>query len=222
MTNTDKNTQISGFEKNIFKENSTDLERKLRTRMKITKSNKFNYAKRLENKTKIKSLTINLLSLLTVISGVYLLAFSIELPPIQVQFIGVFSIGVSIVSIMLSLQGSVQETSKRATDAHRCGREISHVYRQLESKQLDLEKASQKYEEIISKYEDNHDRCDYMKTLWDYKFEMKDEKDEKSANIINGIIYSYISSFSPILFAAIGVSLVLFTCTTLPIMLSKL
>ena len=189
---------------------------KLHLRMKTTKSNRFNCAKRLERKARNQSLILNFLSFLTVISGIYLLAFASNLTISGAQFVGVFSIGVSVVSILLSQQDPVREISRRAADAHRCGREVSHLYRQFRGDELKLATASVEYEEILSKYDDNHDRCDYMSTLYDYKEEMKEEKEERGATWWNGTAASYLSTLSPVLYAVLGVLMIVTVCLSTP------
>lgn len=190
--------------------------RKLHLRMKTTKSNRFNCAKRLEKKALNQSLVLNFLSFLTVISGIYLLAFASDLTISGAQFVGVFSIGVAVVSIFLSQQDPVREISRRAADAHRCGREVSHLYRQFKGGELETAAASDEYEKIISKYDDNHDRCDYMSTLCDYKNEMKEEKEERGANRWNGALATHFSTLSPVLYAALGLSIIVIVCLSPP------
>jgi ABC-type nickel/cobalt efflux system permease component RcnA len=190
--------------------------RKLHLRMKTTKSNRFNYAKRLEKKALNQSLVLNFLSFLTVISGIYLLAYASDLTVSGAVFVGVFSIGVSVVSIFLSQQDPVREISRRAADAHRCGREVSHLYRQFKGGELEAVGASEEYEKIISKYDDNHDRCDYMSTLCDYKEEMKEEKEERGATFWNGTVASLLSTLSPVMYAVLGVSMIVIICLSTP------
>lgn len=189
---------------------------KLGKRMKVTKSNRFNCAKRLERKAQNQSLVLNFLSLLTVLSGIYLLAFSSSLTISGAQFVGVFSICVSVLAITISQQGAAQEMSKRATDAHRCGREVSHLYRQLEAGTLEPTKASEEYEKVISSYEDNHDPCDFMSTLWNHKKEMKGELEEKGATWWNSIFLSYYSASSPVLYAFLGLVMIISVCLSTP------
>lgn len=190
--------------------------RKLHLRMKTTKSNRFNCAKRLEKKAWNQSLVLNFLSFLTVISGIYLLAFASDLTISGAQFVGVFSIGVSVVSILLSQQDPVREISRRAADAHRCGREVSHLYRQFKGGGLETTEASDEYEKIISKYDDNHDRCDYMSTLYHYKEEMKEEKEERGATWWNGTAASHLSTLSPVFYAILGLSMIVAVCLSTP------
>ena len=206
---------------NIFEHLEEDKQKntykdKLGKRMKITKSNRFNCAKRLSKKAEFQSWSINFISLSTIISGTYLLAFSSKLTVSGVQFVGVFSIGISVVAILLSRQGAVQEMSKRSTDAHRCGREVSQLYRQMEAGAVEPELASEKYERIISNYEDNHDPCDFMTTLNFYKTEMKDEREEYGASWWNGNLVSFFSATSPIIYTALGVCLIVAICLFTP------
>lgn len=175
---------------------------KLMKRMKITRSNRFNCAKRLENKAFWKSGTISVLSLLSLVAGVYALSNAGGMSASTTQVYGTFLIGVSIVSIIVSLQQPVSEISKRATDAHRCGREISHVYRRLEAHQIDLSDASKEYEDVVSRYEDNHDRCDYLRTVWEYRDEMANQA--KDANWFNGVVRSWLSEISPAVAGCLG------------------
>lgn len=189
---------------------------KLMRRMKITRSNMFNYAKRYERKAQVRSLTTNFFSLLTILVGVYLLAFSRELTPHSAQFIGVFSIGVSLISIFISLEMPIVELSKKAVNAHKCAREISEIYRSLEVDLISLKDASNKYENTLSAYDGNHDKCDLLKTRWEYRLDMPDEA--KGANILTGVIWTTFSSYSPALIGLVGFVIVMALCIIMPTM----
>ena len=183
-------------------ENSASDKEKLMKRMKITRSNRFNCAKRLENKAFWKSGTISVLSLLSLVAGVYALSNAGVMSASTTQMYGTLVIGVSVVSIFVSLQQPVSEISKRATDAHRCGREISHVYRRLEAHQIELSDASKEYEDVVSRYEDNHDRCDYLRTVWEYREELPNQA--RDANWFNGTFRSWLSEISPAIVGCLG------------------
>lgn len=190
--------------------NQTDpAEEKLCLRMKVTKSNRFNYSRRLNGRVKNLSFSLHTLSFLSILLGVYLLAFSGSLTPGGAQFIGTLSIGVSVVSIIVSQISPAEVDSRKANDAHKCAREISALYRQLETRSIDLVEASEKYEEIVSTYSDNHDDCDFMLTLCSYKEEMKDLKAEHGANFFNGSFMTYMSMKGPFLITFAGVIITL-------------
>lgn len=180
-------------------------EDKLFSRMKVTKSNRFNYSRRLNGRVKNLSFSLHMLSFFSITLGIYLLAFSNNLTAEVAQFIGTLSIGFSVVSIIVSQISPAEVYARKASDAHKCAREISALYRRLETGSIDLVQASEKYEEIVSTYEDNHDDCDFMLTLCSYKTEMKKLKEEHGANFLNGSVRSYISMKVPFLITCAGV-----------------
>lgn len=151
-----------------------DLTDKIRRRMKITKSNRFNYAKRLEKKAASKALSISLLSVACVSASIYLLAFADSLDVNVSRLIGFLVASASVYSLILSGQSSATSLARRANDAHRCAREISHLYRKLEVERVDLAETSIRYEKIISSYPENHDRIDLWKTYYEESIESKD------------------------------------------------
>ncbi|WP_194138109.1 SLATT domain-containing protein [Salipiger mangrovisoli] len=180
-------------------------EEKLCRRMKITKSNRFNYSRRLNGRVRNLSFSLHTLSFLSILLGVYLLAFAVNLTPEGAQLIGTLSIGISVISIVVSQISPAEVDSRKANDAHKCAREISTLYRQLESGSIRLADASKAYEDIVSTYTDNHDNCDFMLTLCSYKEEMKNLKEEHGANLFNGSLKSYLSMKGPFIFTCAGV-----------------
>lgn len=196
--------------------NKNDTAKKLCSRMKITKSNRFNYSRRLNGRLKNLSFSLHAISLVSILLGVYLLAFSGSLTPGGAQFIGTFSIGISVVAIIVSQINPVEADSRKANDAHKCAREISALYRQLEAGSIDLAAASKKYEEIVSTYDDNHDECDFMLTLCSYKKEMKDLKAEHGANWFNGSFKTYMSMKGPFIMTCAGIIITVFVFLSTP------
>lgn len=182
--------------------------------MKVTKSNRFNYAKRLQAKAAVKSTVTNLLSVLAIVVSVYLLAYAGTVGADVSRLIGVFIAGVSVISLLLSLEQPVAELAKRGNDAHRCGRDISHVYRQLQTKIIEPETAAAQYEEIISRYDDNHDPVDYSMTLYQYKEEMPDKA--KSVNWLTGPLRYWLSKYATVFFTLFCLGLVALIWVVMP------
>lgn len=184
---------------------SEELKRKLSQRMKITRSARFNYAKRLEGKAYWKSICVNVMSLATLLLGVYTLAYSEGITSSAAKFYGITVIGFSLISIFLSIQEPISELTDKAAKAHTCARQISHVARLLELNRLTVDEASAQYEEIVSGYSDNHDRCDYIKMLREYP-EIKDRPSD--ADGFWGWYYASVSTrisiYSSIVVSAIG------------------
>ncbi|WIV49969.1 SLATT domain-containing protein [Marivivens sp. LCG002] len=196
-------------ENSEFPSQNDVLKNKLSRRMKLTKSSRFNYSRRLNGRVENLTFSLNVISFLTILLGVYLLAFSGELTPKGAQFIGTLSIGLSVLAIIVSQVTPAGIDSRKANDAHKCAREISSLYRQLETGTVSLSEASEKYEAIVSAYVDNHDDCDFMLTLCTYKDEMKALKDEHRANVFNGTFKTLISMKSPFLLTCAGIMVTL-------------
>lgn len=172
---------------------------KLLNKMKRTRSNRFNCAKRFSTKAVAKSTAINILSLLCLVASIYLLAYSAEASPGTSRFVGVFIAGLSIVSMMLSLERSVSELQKRADQAHKCGREVSQLYGQLELDVITVSEAREAYEVILNSYDENHDPCDNWKTLYDAPKDFP--KDSGGITWWRGSVLSWLSAYSPVIFA---------------------
>lgn len=189
---------------------------KLLNRMKRTKSNRFNYAKRLEVKAECKSHTINILSLLSIIVSIYILAYSGDLKPESARFAGVFLAGISVVSLVISLESPVSKLSQRAYDAHKCAREISDIYGQLQSGQLEEQVARQKYELVLSSYDENHGDVDNWKTLFERKSDFPE--DAKGITWKRGLALYWLSAYSTVLYAIFGIALVIFVWFLLPVL----
>ena len=197
-------------------EKTDPVKDKLFLRMKITKSNRFNYSRRLNGRVKNLAFSLHTLSFLAILLGVYLLAFSESLTPEGARFIGTLTIGLSVVSIYVSQISPAEVDSRKAGDAHKCAREISALYRHLESGSMDRIEASKKYEEIVSAYEDNHDDCDFMLTLCSYKEELKKLRKEHGANVLNGIVMTYLSMKRPFITTCLGIVIILAVCLSTP------
>ncbi|WP_105370570.1 SLATT domain-containing protein [Neorhizobium huautlense] len=188
--------------------------KKLLQKMKITKSNRFNYAKRLQAKASVKSTVTNLLSVLSIIVSVYLLAYAGSVSADVSRLIGVFIAGVSVVSLLLSLEQPVSVLAKKASDAHRCGRDISQIYRQLQFEVLQVDAAAARYEEIVSQYEDNHDPIDYLMTLYQYREEIPEKA--KAVSWFNGPFMYWLSKYSTVFFTIFCLVLVALIWVVMP------
>ncbi len=180
---------------------------KLLLRMKRTKSNRFNYAERLRYKAEIKSHTINILSVFVILSGVYFLAYSEGASFETIKLFGFIVTGISVSSIVLSLQNPVSELSRRAADAHRCARDISGLYGILQEGIKRPEEVRAEYEGILNQY-DNHNNIDNWKTLYERKSDFPD--DSKEVNWFRGVFLYWASVVSaPISAAAMLVTILL-------------
>lgn len=172
---------------------------KLLNKMKRTKNNRFNFSRRLEKKANAKSNATSIISLFCLVVSIYLLAYADDINPQAARFSGVLIAGLSILSMMLSLDKSVSDLQKSSDKAHRCAREVSEVRGHLELDVIDASTARIKYEGILNLYEENHDDCDNWKTLYDNKLDFAE--DSKNVGFFKGVIPYFISSNSPYLFA---------------------
>lgn len=188
--------------------------------MKITKSNRFNYAKRLEREASVKAGVNNILTLMSIVAGIYIIAYAKELDAMVSALVGAFVAGVSIIQLLLALERPVSVLSKKASDAHRCGRDISQVYRELQLKQISDDSAAEKYENIVSNYEDNHDRVDYMMTLYQYKSKFPEKA--KGRNWLNSVLPYRIYSFSSVIFTVFCLFILVSIWIALPLIPKKL
>jgi len=110
--------------------------------------------------------------------------------------------------------------SKKASDSHRCGRDISQVYRELQLKQILPKEAAQKYEYIMSNYEDNHDEMDYKMTLYQYKDKYPDKS--KGINWFNSVVPYRLSSVSSVFFVLFCLILLAAVWIILPLIPKKI
>ncbi|WP_156933682.1 SLATT domain-containing protein [Paracoccus sp. J39] len=182
---------------------------KLLLRMKRTKSNRFNYSKRLARKATVKSLSVNFLSLLCIFASIYLLAS----PPDAAGAVGIYvSILVttaSVVSLMLSVENPVSELMKRSQQAHQCARDISGLYGKFQAGAIEYKDARNDYESILNAYDDNHDECDNWKTLFENAKDFPGDAD--GIGWIRGWFLYLMSCYSPAIYTIVCVIAILLT-----------
>lgn len=170
-----------------------DIKNKLLNKMRRTKGNRFNLSRRLEAKAELKSISINILSLLCILASTYILAYSEHISADFTRFLSVFITGVSILSLMLSLQSPVSDLARRANEAHSCAREISYIYAKLELSDLSVEDARKKYEEVLNNYKENHSDCDDWKTLYENKKHFSE--DAQNIGWCKGVLFYMLSKY---------------------------
>lgn len=163
--------------------------------MRVMRSTRFNFSKRLEKKSKVKAFTVNILSTISIFISVYLLANASGISELELKRISIAIIGLSLLALWMSLDTPSSELLRRATDAHQCGREISEIYRAFKFDMVEISDATQHYETVISKYSENHDQLDREKTLYDDRG--KHPHKAKGLTSVNTVWRYYISCYSP-------------------------
>ncbi|SNZ20928.1 hypothetical protein SAMN06265368_4042 [Cohaesibacter gelatinilyticus] len=168
-------------------------------------------AKRLEKKADVKSNSMNVLSMFTLFAGVLSLAYSVEISADMAKLVGGFVIGVSALSIYLSHTDPVSRLAEGAFNAHECGREISKIYTKLLNDRLEHAQALELYEEVLSNYDMNHDRCDYYLTIRLEPDLFPDNK--KGSNWWNSTFATWLSVVSPAIYTTSGLAFIFIILT---------
>lgn len=163
--------------------------------MRIMRGTRFNFSKRLEKKSKAKSFTVNILTVISIFVSVYLLANASGVSEVELKRISVTIIGISLLALWMSLDTPSSDLLRKANDAHQCGREISEIYRAFKYEMIDISDAAKRYEAVISSYSENHDQLDRAKTLYDDR--KKYPGKAKGLTEYNTVWLYYISSYSP-------------------------
>jgi hypothetical protein len=164
--------------------------------MRVVRGNRFNFSKRLERKSQVKAFMVNVLSVISIFVSTYLLANASGISEEELKKVSVAIIGLSLLALWMSLDTPSSELLRKATDAHQCGREISEIYRAFKFEMIDISEATKKYEEVLSKYKQNHDQLDRVKTLYDDRGRHSEKS--KGLMVYNTIWPYYISCYSPV------------------------
>ena len=163
--------------------------------MRVMRATRFNFSKRLEKKSKVKNFTVNILSVLSIFISVYLLSNASGISEVGLKRISITIIGLSLLALWMSLDTPSSELSRKAADAHQCGREISEIYRHFKHDIVSMSDAVKSYESVISKYPENHDQLDRAKTLYDDRGKHPDKA--KGFTRFNTAWRYYASCYSP-------------------------
>jgi len=164
--------------------------------MRVIRSTRFVYSKRMEVKSKVKSFTINTLSVLAIFVSVYLLANASGISALDLKRISITLIGISLLALWMSLDTPPSELSRKAADAHQCAREISEIYRACKYDQIELIKAVECYETILSRYPENHDPLDRANAL--YNDRRKNPEKAERLTCVNTVWKYNLSCYSPV------------------------
>ncbi|TNJ38388.1 SLATT domain-containing protein [Phaeobacter sp. B1627] len=112
--------------------------------MRVMRGTRFNFSKRLEKKSKVKSFTVNILSVISIFVSVYLLANASGISEVELKRISVTIIGLSLLALWMSLDTPSSDLLRKANDAHQCGREISEIYRAFKYEMVNISDAAKK------------------------------------------------------------------------------
>jgi hypothetical protein len=167
--------------------------------MRVVRSTRFNFSKRLEKKSKVKAFIVNILSVISIFVSAYLLANASGISKEELEIISISIIGLSLLALWMSLDTPASELLRKANDAHQCGREISEIYRAFKYDVKDISDSINIYEAILSRYSDNHDQLDRAKALYDDREKYPDKA--KGFTRYNTVWRYYISCYSSICLA---------------------
>ena len=174
--------------------------------MRVLRSTRFGFAKRMEIKSRVKSFTVNALSVFSIFISVYLLANASGITEVGLKVISISIIGISLLALWMSLDTPSSELLRRSSDAHKCAREVSELYRSLKYDMISLSDAVAQYENIISRYPENHDPLDRAISL--YQDRNKYPEKAKGITFIDYVVRYYLSCYSPAVLAFLWIALI--------------
>lgn len=148
--------------------NNNKFAKELDTRIWKTKGSRYNKSRRYKNKNRFSSGCISILT-------IYVLSITIadytkicSLLVSNHEIVTFLTIILSILILVISLHESSRGYELKAERLYNCGNELTMLYNRLRQISLtnscndeSLNKINTEYEEIISKYRENHDPCDY-------------------------------------------------------------
>lgn len=153
---------------------------KLLKDMKRTKGVRFNAAKRLERSERRSTRNIAYASSLVVV--ITLMPKFIDMAAYFESFIALVTVGLSIFILSSSLLHSSNSGMVKADQFQRCALEVNSLRRELlakEEEDLDLPDFARRYDEILGRYNINHETVDYDQYRLAHPDEFPDLKNEE-------------------------------------------
>lgn len=142
------------------KSEETKEERLLR-HIKTTYQSRYSANRRLLHISKLQNISSIFNSMFVTFASALLLAPSI-LPQDKKDNLGFLILGLSIISLALSIVLGTKNNEVMASDFHRCGRELQSLHDSLKSTdKIDLENGYKEYNRILNSYNINHDAIDH-------------------------------------------------------------
>jgi len=183
--------------------------------VRVVRRTRFAFSKRMEVKARVKSFVVNITTVAGIFISVYLLANSTGIEELELKRISVALIGLSLLALWMSLDTPPSDLARRGGDAHQCGLEIGEVYRGLKYGYVDLNVSIKKYEEILSRYERNHDALDRRLAL--YEDRHRHPKKAEGVSKWNSVYMYHLSCYSSIALAILWSTLVVVFQVIFPI-----
>lgn len=145
-----------------------------------TYNSRYSASRRFENKSKMQNITSYITGSYVTVASALLLAPSI-FSPIQKNNLNFIILGLSIISLALSIYYGNQESLIKSKDFHRCARELQRLYEDLysEKESFDYKQAETRYNNILDSYNFNHDFIDFDYTKHDKEYRKYKEINKK-------------------------------------------
>lgn len=150
-------------------------EERLLRHIKVTYQSRYTANRRLLRISKLHNISSIFNSLFVTFASALLLAPSI-LPQDKKDNLGFLILGLSIISLALSIALGSKNNEVMAADFHRCGRELQSLHDSLKSSdKIDIKEGYREFNRILNSYNINHDTIDH---------ESVKNEDEKGLNRI--------------------------------------
>lgn len=184
-----------------------DRFRRLKLTIWITKGARYNAAKRLERQAEMADIAATGLSFAVTSLSLLSLLFADGISPFQSKTIGAATIIISFFIMLMSLMQSGKRYGLRAYVLHRCGEELTDLYREVEAAE-DLDQMTadaylsflKRYNSVLAHNNENHTNTDYnyFQTQNPHKFYKYFEMHSMAERIMHRFIYQaqpYLSVF---------------------------
>lgn len=162
-----------------------------------TRGSRFNAHARLEQHANLSNLTISILTVYIIGLNLFPLISFLK-SKFTVEDTGYITIILSVLILSISQYISSQEYRLKASRFHNCGKELSRIYEELSRYKEnptnvlidDIKEISDRYNDILDKYEENHSSLDFEMFKRDNMSEFNNIKNPKWF-----IIKTYLFSF---------------------------
>lgn len=146
---------------------------KLKDNIRNTKGAKFNAQKRLETQSAVSLVSLSLLSILVITSGLIVGLFSGEIGFAWSKVLTLWSSIMAALILFLNAFEYSRNYALRADRMLRCAHELNELYNLISVRQhtgqadsTSLKEFVEQYDRIISRYPDNHHDIDFLKYRW--------------------------------------------------------